>query len=90
MDEAVKADRIIVMNSGKITKEGTPEQIFNDKEIADAFGADLPCGVVLAEKLREGGMDVPRDIVTEEDLVDYLAGPDKKEPDGECPGAGLE
>ncbi len=74
MDEAVKADRIIVMDSGKIIKEGIPEQIFNDPEIARAFGEDLPCGVVLAEKLREGGMDVPREIVTEEDLADFLAG----------------
>lgn len=90
MDEAVKADRIIVMDSGKITKEGTPEQIFNDKEIADAFGADLPCGVVLAEKLREGGLDVPHNIVTEEDLADYLAGLDEKEPDEGSLVTGLE
>ena len=72
MDEAVKADRILVMDSGRIIKEGTPEQIFNDEEIAAAFGTDLPCGVVLAEKLRKGGMDVPRNIITEEDLADYL------------------
>lgn len=74
MDEAVKADRIFVMDAGRIIKEGTPEQIFNDDEIAEAFGTDLPCGVVLARKLRDGGMNVPRDIVTEEALADYLAG----------------
>lgn len=82
MDEAVKADRILVMNAGKITKEGTPEQIFNDDEVAAAFRDDLPCGVVLARKLREGGMDVPQNIVTEEDLADYLAGLEEK-PAGE-------
>ena len=74
MDEAVKADRILVMDSGRIIKEGTPEQIFNDEEIAKAFGTDLPCGVVLADKLRKGGMDVPRNIITEEDLAEYLEG----------------
>ena len=74
MDEAVKADRILVMDSGKIIKEGTPEQIFNDDEIAASFGMDLPCGVIMAKKLREGGMDIPQEIVTEKDLADYLAG----------------
>lgn len=74
MDEAVKADRIFVMDSGRIVKEGKPEEIFNDDDIAEAFGSDLPCSVVIARKLREGGIDVPRDIVTEEALTDYLAG----------------
>ena len=74
MDEAVKADRILVMDSGKIIKEGIPEQIFNDDEIAASFGMDLPCGVIMAKKLREGGMDIPQEIVTEKDLADYLAG----------------
>lgn len=73
MDEAVKADRILVMDAGKIRKEGTPEEIFNDEDLIGLFGEDLPCGVVLARKLREGGMDVPRDVVTEEGLADYLA-----------------
>ena len=72
MDEAVKADRILVMDSGKIRKEGTPEEIFNNEDLIGLFGNDLPCGVVLARKLREGGMDVPRDVVTEEALADYL------------------
>lgn len=81
MDEAVKADRVLVMDAGKIVKEGSPRQIFNDEEIVRAFGNDLPCGVVIADKLREGGMDVPRDIVTEEDLADYLSGLDRKQPD---------
>ena len=35
---------------------------------------DLPCGVIMAKKLREGGMDIPQEIVTEKDLADYLAG----------------
>ncbi len=77
MDEAVKADRIFVMDSGRIVKEGTPEEIFNDDDIAEAFGSDLPCSVVIARKLREGGIDVPRDIVTEEALTEYLAGLEK-------------
>ncbi|MBQ3282178.1 MAG: energy-coupling factor transporter ATPase [Eubacterium sp.] len=73
MDEAVKADRIYVMDAGKVIKEGTPEQIFNDDEIAEAFKSDLPTSIMLARKLREGGMDVPREIVTEDQLLDMLS-----------------
>ena len=89
MDEAVKADRILVMDSGKIIKEGIPEQIFNDDEIAASFGMDLPCGVIMAKKLREGGMDIPQEIVTEKDLADYLAGLENGG-QAETPSAGLE
>lgn len=74
MDEAVNADRIIVMEKGKIIKEGRPKEVFTDKELAKSFEADLPCGVELAMRLREGGLDVPEDIVTDEELADYLAG----------------
>ncbi len=90
MDEAVKADRIIVMDSGKIVKEGTPEQIFSDAEVAEAFGEDLPCGVVLAQKLRKGGMEIPYGIVTEEALADYLAALDRERAAGACPERAAE
>ena len=97
MDEAVKADRILVMSAGKIVKEGTPVEIFNDEKVAEAFGDDLPCGVVLAKRLRAGGLDVPRDIVTEEDLADYLMQLEEKldqnrgaAEDSECGAAGSE
>ena len=74
MDEAAQADRIIVMDSGKIVKTGTPVEVFTDSSVIRNFEADLPYGVELAAKLREGGMDVPEDIITEEELADYLAG----------------
>lgn len=72
MDEAIKADKIIVMDEGKITREGTPQEIFTDKSLMDSFKADLPCGVQLAMKLREKGIDIPVDIITEEQLADHL------------------
>ena len=79
MDEAVSADRIIVMDKGRIIKEGIPQEIFTDKELIRSFEADLPCGVELAIRLREGGLDVPEYIVTDEELADYLSGLDKEE-----------
>ena len=79
MDEAIKADKIILMNNGKITREGTPTEIFTDRDITDLFKADLPCGVELAMRLRDSGLDVPDDVITEEQLADYLVSVSQKQ-----------
>ena len=74
MDEAVLTDRILVMDKGRIIKEGKPAEVFTDKNITEMFKADLPCAAELAIRLRERGMDVPGDIITEDALLDYLEG----------------
>ena len=74
MDEAVLTDRILVMDRGRIIKEGKPAEVFTDKNITEMFKADLPCAAELAIRLRERGMDVPGDIITEDALLDYLEG----------------
>ena len=79
MDEAIKADKIILMNDGKITREGTPAEIFTDCSITDLFKADLPCGVELAIRLRESGIDIPDDVITEEQLADHLVAMHQKQ-----------
>ena len=79
MDEAIKADKIILMNDGKITREGTPTEIFTDRDITELFKADLPCGVELAMRLRDSGLDVPDDVITEEQLADYLVSVSQKQ-----------
>ncbi len=72
MDEAVRADNILVMDRGKVVKEGTPKEIFTDENVVRSFDADLPCGAAIAKSLRDKGMDVPEDIVTDEELLDFL------------------
>lgn len=72
MDEAVRADRVLVLDKGRIIKEGTPKQIFTDKEVVKDFDADLPCGAAVANSLRAKGLDVPEDIVTDEELLEFL------------------
>ena len=79
LDEAIKADKIILMNDGKITREGTPAEIFTDRSITDLFKADLPCGVELAIRLRESGIDIPDDVITEEQLADHLVAMHQKQ-----------
>ena len=73
MEETVNADRIIVLDKGKIVKEGIPEHIFTDGDVKEWFKADLPCGVALSNKLRKNGIDVPKSIITEDQLADYIA-----------------
>ena len=72
MDEAVKADKIMVMSEGRIVKEGRPEDIFTDSELVRSFKTDLPVGVDLAIRLREKGLSIPEDVITEEQLADHL------------------
>lgn len=69
MDEAVEADRIIVMEEGKIVMEGTPRQIFSQVDKIKGFGLDVPQVTELAYELRKEGIDVPSDILTVEELV---------------------
>ena len=69
MDEAVEADRIVVMEEGQIVMEGTPRQVFSQVEKVKGFGLDVPQVTELAYELRKEGIDVPSDILTVEELV---------------------
>lgn len=74
MDEAVRADKILVMDRGRVTREGTPKEIFTDESLVRSFDADLPCGAAIAKSLRDKGMDIPAGIVTDDELLEYLLG----------------
>ncbi len=62
MNEAAKADRIIVMNEGKIIGDGTPSEIFSSPERMWEAGLDVPQTTELLYKLREAGLDLPLDV----------------------------
>ena len=68
MEEALNADRIIVMESGRIIKVGTPREIFTDVEGIKKIGLDVPIAAEIAYRLRKRGLNLPKDIVTAEDL----------------------
>ena len=72
MDEAVQADRVIIMDRGHILLDGTPENVFSEEEIIREASLDLPLAVELAQRLRKRGVKIPRDIITVEGLVDYV------------------
>jgi len=72
MEEAAAADRIILLESGKILKTGTPREIFADVKELKRLGLDVPVAVELADRLRKRGFNLPKSILTDEELVDAL------------------
>lgn len=69
MNEAVESDRILVMQKGQIVMEGTPKEIFSQVEKVKELGLDVPQVTELAYELRKEGIDVPKDILTIDELV---------------------
>lgn len=72
MDEAVEADRILIMEQGKIVMEGSPREIFSQVERVKSLGLDVPQVTELAYELRKEGIQVPTNILTIEELVKAL------------------
>jgi energy-coupling factor transport system ATP-binding protein len=72
LEEAVKADRIIVMNKGKVYREGLPDEIFQMDEELIQLGLDIPFPIKLSKALKEKGMNISKSYLTEEELVAEL------------------
>lgn len=72
MDEAVQADRIIVLEQGEILLDGTPREVFAQEGVLIEANLELPLAVDLAGRLRKRGINVPEDIINVEGLVDYI------------------
>ena len=69
LEEAARADRIVVMNKGKVYREGTPEVIFQMDEELIELGLDIPFSVKLSKVLRKMGVDITKPYLSEEELV---------------------
>ena len=72
MEEAVEADRIIVMDKGKLIMDGSPRNIFSKVEELKAIGLDVPQVTELAYKLKNSGVDIKSDILTIDEMVDAI------------------
>ena len=72
MDEAVLADKIFVMDKGKIAMEGTPRQVFSHVEEIRELRLDVPAATAMAYELRKAGYNIPKDILTRDELVEAL------------------
>ena len=69
MDEAVKADRVVVMNDGKVELDGTPAEVFSHIELLKSIGLAVPKPMELAVELKESGIDLKETPLSAEDFV---------------------
>ncbi len=69
MDEAVKADRVVVMDNGNIALDGTPKEVFRNVEKIKSLGLDVPQASELAYRLRKKGMKLQDDILDENECA---------------------
>ncbi len=72
MDEAVQANRVVVMNEGKILLDGTPKDVFTQTKLLEDAGLEVPQATQLAALLRADGYDVPKDILDMDELYDAV------------------
>lgn len=72
MEETVDADRIIVMQNGRVRMDGTPREIFSRTDEIHEMGLALPQATELADRLRDAGLGLPQGILSEEELVREL------------------
>ena len=69
MDEAVNADRVIVMNDGKVQLDGTPEEVFSNVDLLKSIGLSVPKPLELAVELRKAGVDIKGNPLTPDDFI---------------------
>ena len=72
MEEAAVADRVVVLDKGKIALDGTPAEVFSQVQKVKALGLDVPPMAELAMRLRAGGLSLPDGILTVADMVKEL------------------
>ena len=73
MDEASKADRVVVMDSGKIIADGTPEKVFDEVELLKSVGLDVPQPSELIYKLKKAGIAFDEGIIHADDCVKAIS-----------------
>lgn len=72
MEEAAKADRVVVMDNAKILLDGTPKEVFRKADLLKQVGLDVPKAACLAAELRAEGVPMPDDILTDAEFSDAI------------------
>ena len=73
MEEAARADRVIVINDGKLALDGTAKEVFSEVEKLHSMGLESPQGVELVLQLRALGLDIDTNVLTAEECEDAIA-----------------
>lgn len=72
MEEVINADRVIVMDDGRVVMDGTPREIFSRVEELKSYRLDVPQVTELAYELQKNGVELPDGILTLNELMKYL------------------
>lgn len=72
MEEAIMADRVIVMEQGKVVKDGKPKEVFKEVAFMKGLGLDVPQVTEVANGLRDLGVNIPRDILSIDEMVNNI------------------
>lgn len=72
MEEVINADKVFVVNNGEIVMSGTPERIFSQGEKLKNYGLEVPLACYIAQKLKERGLNIPENLLTESELGEAL------------------
>lgn len=72
MDEAVCADRVLVMENGGILLDGNPRDVFSNVDLLKSVGLDVPQAAELSYLLRRDGVNLPSDILDEDEFIDAV------------------
>ena len=74
MDEAVKADRVVVMDKGRIILDGKPKEVFAHRDLLKNAGLDVPEAAEIANELISEGISLPSDILDIDELLEAVVG----------------
>ncbi|RDY22739.1 energy-coupling factor transporter ATPase [Romboutsia maritimum] len=69
MEEAVEADRVVVMEKGRKILEGTPKEVFSNIDKLKKIGLDVPCMTELSSELKKEGLNIESNILTVDEMV---------------------
>ena len=72
MEEVIDADKIYVMDHGRVVMEGTPKEVFSQVDELKKYRLDVPQVTILADELKKQGLDIPSGILRNEELVEAL------------------
>ena len=72
MNEVIDADKVYVMDHGKVVLKGSPREIFREVETMKSYGLEVPASTELAYQLKKAGVNIRTDILTKEELVEQL------------------
>ena len=73
MEEAARADRVVVINDGRVVLDGTPREVFSNVKLLHSIGLEVPQSNELVTKLRDAGCKINGESLTEKECIETLA-----------------